>query len=478
MSTGTVPDRLKIAKIVPIYKKGSITEISNYRPISLLSIFDKILEKIVNKRLLGFLNKHDILYTHQYGFRSNHSTTFAVIDAIDAIYGYLDRNEYVIGTFFDLSKAFDTVNHDILLHKLQLYGIRGIANQWFASYLSNREQYVSIDKTNSQRIKVKHGVPQGSVLGPLLFILYINDISKCIPNHEIKLFADDTNLFTHGKDIKLLVSQTNTLLSELNIWFITNKLSLNADKTYYSVYSPTKPVCLSVYSPTKPVCLKQENLELSINRLTLEQVKICKYLGVIIDEELSWKDHIKYVIKKIVKFASIFYKLRSLIPSYCLKQIYYALVHSHILYAVEIYANTFITYIDPLIKVNNKLLRILQNKPWRTPVKSLYHTYSTLPVPDLHKLQLLCLVHRFLYNNAELPVMFQNYFILNCDVHTYGTRSCDKLHVSGVNKQFGLKSVKVKSCRLWNSLPKYVTQIVCLRKFKNAVKLCLGDQGL
>ena len=288
MYSGTVPHELKIANVIPIFKKGDVLIPCNYRPISLLSVFHKLLEKIIYKKIISFLEKYKILYNYKFGFRSNHSTTLALIEVLDEIYKNLDQQNYVIGTFFDLSKAFDTVNHEILLQKLSYYGIRGIALSWIKSYLDNRQQYVSIDKTNSATKVVNYGVPQGSVLGPLLFLLYVNDISNCIPNCNLRLFADDTNMFTYGRNLNTLVEETNICLDKLNTWFLANKLTLNVDKTCYIVFAPFKNIVSS-----------DHNFQLSINNVILQQLRSCKYLGVMFDDGLSWKPHIfDFVLRK------------------------------------------------------------------------------------------------------------------------------------------------------------------------------------
>ena len=230
-STGQFPSVLKIAKVIPIHKKQSKVDYTNYRPISLQSNIEKIIEKLMYKRLSNFLDINNLMYSLQFGFRPKYSTTHALINLPWSIRQSLDEGSFGCGMFVDLQKAFDTVDHKILLHKLEYYGIRGVCNDWFKSYLSDRKQFVSIDGHNSDLMTVDCGVPQGSVLGPLLFLIYINDLHKAIQYCKVHHFADDTNLFHTSQSVKNLNKLVNRDMKHLNNWLSANKISLNVEKT-------------------------------------------------------------------------------------------------------------------------------------------------------------------------------------------------------------------------------------------------------
>ena len=213
--TGVIPNDLKIALVTPVFKANDKEEFNNYRPISVLSCFSKILEKIMYKRVIKYLDKNNILFQSQYGFRKKHSTNLATIELMTKILQAIENGEYTVGVFLDLAKAFDSVNHEILLRKLEHYGIRGIVLEWFTNYLTNRKQIVKYKFEKSERLTIKCGVPQGSVLGPLLFLIYMNDISRCSEILSVILFADDTNLFYSHKNIDTLNKTVNQELKKI-----------------------------------------------------------------------------------------------------------------------------------------------------------------------------------------------------------------------------------------------------------------------
>ena len=225
---------------VMVFKNGDRSQLNNYRPISVLPTFSKILEKLTCNRLVSYLSKHAILCSNQFGFRSNHDTSMAVIDMVDEISSAMDSSRFSIGVFVDLPKAFDTLNHKILLTKLNHYGIRGTALDWFESYLSNRRQYVEYNGIKSNLCELICGVPQGSVLGPVLFVLYINDIVNAPKTLKLILFADDTNLFISDANIDRLIATINSDLLCLANWFAVNRLSLNVNKTNFILYNSTQ----------------------------------------------------------------------------------------------------------------------------------------------------------------------------------------------------------------------------------------------
>ena len=338
--SGVFPNELKLANVVPIFKSGDNAIFSNYRPVSVLPVFSKIIERIMYNRLLAFLNKHDVLYDFQFGFREKYSTYMALITLVEKISTALDKGQKVIGVFLDFSKAFDTVNHSILLKKLEHYGVRGVALKWFENYLSSRKQYVSFNSAKSTAATITCGVPQGSILGPLLFLIYINDMSHVAKNSFMLLFADDSNLFFTGKDMNDLVCKVNAELQSIMTWLQVNRLSLNIKKTHYIVFCGKKNF--------------DGNLDIKINNTMIDRVFSTKFLGVQIDQHLNWKCHIDYIAKKLSKCVGILSRARCYLPKECLINLYYTFAYPYFTYCIHVWGNTYSTYLDKLIKMQKK----------------------------------------------------------------------------------------------------------------------------
>ena len=345
-NTGIFPDNMKLAKVIPLFKGGSKLSVNNYRPISLLPLISKILEKLMHQRLTSFLNRFDILFENQFGFQKGKSTSQAILSLNKKIIDAIEKKKVPISIFLDFAKAFDTVNHSILLDKLYHYGIRGAAFNWFQSYLSDRHQIVEVNGKKSNKSLITCGVPQGSILGPLLFILYVNDMYKCSNKFIFTLFADDTSLFYAADKTADISNILNIELGNVSDWLVANKLSLNVSKSNYIIFEPI-------------TCKHKFNLQLMIMNENLERVEQAKYLGVFIDKKLNWAVHINYINQKLCKSLGILSKLRHYLNRDCLKQIYFAFFQSHINYALLNWGYTYKTHLENIEISMNKAVRIM-----------------------------------------------------------------------------------------------------------------------
>ena len=472
--SGSFPDPLKIAKVIPIHKNGSTQDMSNYRPISLLSIFDKIMEKIMHKRLYKFLELNNILYSKQFGLRKNNSTIDALIKITDKIRESVDKGKYGCGIFIDLRKAFDTVNHNILLLKMEHYGVRGPSLQWFRSYLSERKQYVYINGECSELKQISCGVPQGSVLGPLLFLIYINDLPNISKKLDLYLFADDTNIYYEDKSLENLEIRVNKELKNLYLWLSVNRLVLNIEKTNFVIFHPFN----------KPL---KYNVTILIHKKAITEKKSIKYLGILIDSTLSWKDHITNLSKKLSRTVGILYKLRPFVNLKIMKDIYYALFYSHLVYGIHVWGSACDSSLNIIQVLQKRVVRLVTYNdtlpvfPGPLPASSpLFVKLGFLNLKDIFKFQISIFIHKCLY--LRFSDNFKDWFTLNHTKHDYITRhnysnpsnkvASNSLFIPQARtSNYGLKMLKVKGPKIWNSLPPVIRTTQSPYSFKRSLKL-------
>ena len=459
--SGIFPDKMKLAKVIPLFKKGCLLTASNYRPISLLSVFSKITEKVMYERLYKFLEKHEILYTLQFGFRASHSINHALVSLTEAIKNSLDNRKFGCGIFIDLQKAFDTVNHDILLMKLEHYGIRGAAQKWFKSYLSDRKQYVSINGSNSSYLNVTCGVPQGSVLGPLLFLIYINDLPLASSKLAFYLFADDTNIYYEAESLTKLQCVVNKELKKVKMWLDVNKLSLNIDKTNFVIFK-------------SPQHFSPETTTIRFGNLPVKQTCYVKFIGVLLDENLSWKYHLTELSKKLARTCGMFFKVRHFLPINVLICLYNSLFSPFLQYGILVWGLTYETYINPVFLLQKRVVRAISFVHFTAPSSPIFSDLKILKLHDLFQLKLLSFVYDLV--NRTSPSCFHSFFDLVESVHRYGTRQVTKKDIFLTQKntlQYGIRSVRFFGAKCWNDIPVDIKRSPSANIFRQKLKAFL-----
>ena len=458
---GVFPDAMKIAKVSPLFKSGNYMKVNNYRPVSILPVLSKILERLMYNRLMKFVEDFDILYDFQFGFRKCHSTFMALASSVNHIVNALQFGKYSIGVYLDFSKAFDTLNHDILFLKLNHYGIRGIALDWIKSYMVNRKQYVMYNDNSSDIRSITCGVPQGSILGPLLFLLYVNDLPNISDILFTIMFADDTSMFINGNDLKAMETQLNSELKEVSIWLQVNKLSLNVEKSCFVVFKSVKKSDLEV--------------NLCINDKCLSRVNQVKFLGTIIDHKLTWRPHIDYISKKLSKAIAIMYRIKPYVTQETLCGLYYSLIYPYLTYCNVIWGNTFKTHLKPIISLQRKAVRCLNFRNYNDfSTDALMIELKLIKLSDLNKYLTCQFMHKLHY--GLVPNVFNDYFTCNRSVHEYNTRLREGFHVPKIGNDYGKRTLKYNGCLLWNKIILLNVNFDCsLASFQHKIRYNLSS---
>ena len=398
--------------------------IKNYRPISVLPVISKIFQMAIHEQLSDYFTTNSLFCKQQYGFMKNASTELAALELIDRLLNQLNARKIPTNLYLDLSKAFDSISHDILLDKLRYYGVTDGSIQLLKSYLSNRKQYVQIDGVMSSMQYIQTGIPQGSIVGPLLFSIYINDIVKCTEKFNCILYADDTTLNStidcFGKEIHVIEQNISAELQRISKWLELNRLQLNTEKSKFMLF----------HMPQKSI----PNLKLTISGSIIERVTQFKFLGLNIDSNLNWKAHLSAVSTKVSRVIGLLHKLKYVFPSYSLRMIYNSLILPHFNYSLLAWG----CKCQNIEILQKKAIRIVHFKSPIAHTEPILKAMNQLKLSDMYTCHLLKLYYK-LYRN-RLPTYFEN-FIPEYGESNHNLRN-RHIHLPDVRCEFGKLNAK------------------------------------
>ena len=444
LESGEFPQEMKRADVIPLYKTKERFLVNNYRPISLLLTISKVLEKIVYKRTYSFLNDTNQLYQSQYGFRSGHSCESAICELVGTIAKNQEEGLHTIGLFIDLSKAFATLDHKILLQKLYKYGIRGICLDWFNSYLEKREMRskctVNDNLAYSNYYDMGYGTPQGSCLGPLLFLVFINDIHTSITFSSTILFADDTTLLHSHRNLRYLKWCIEEDLKNLMDWFKANQLTMNMDKTEFVLFSKNNS--------------QSETIDLDLDGIVLKSTTNVKFLGLWIDNKLTWKKHLGVLLVKLKQNTNLLKLGNKFLTKRVKKHVYYAHLYSHIIYGLVLWGNMLDqTSLNKIQTCMNKCFTLITHKE---ATKSNFKEERFLTLAQLIKLENSKFGYK-LYHN-QLPTKLQSLVVTDSKKkdltkrHKYQTRSKKTLNFPQATTKMYHTSYLFQSLKEYNDI--------------------------
>lgn len=407
---GEVPEGLKISKVIPIYKgDGDKNEVCNYRPISISSILSKLLETYINNQLSNYLSKNNLMDKQQYGFRNCSNTNAALFDLITEVQAGVSKKQRVAVVFFDLAKAFDSVDRKILLRILLECGVFEKEHKWFKNYLSGRKQYTEYEQYKSKIEDIEFGVIQGSSLGPTLFACYISSFSKLKLKAKAFLYADDIAIVFRENNYTELEKQINLDLKEISEWMKIHKLTVNINKTKYMLIKKQMTAKIKImYSGTE-----------------IEEVDIFKYLGIYIDAKLNWNQQSNEIAKKTRRIAGVFKLAQKRVPYEQKSSIFYCLFHSTISYGIIVWGNTYLKNMAMLQRIQNKAIKNLYGLNHRSSTTEIHKRFGILTL-ELHKKMIQAMQ---IHNMKTKKIKTNVDIIQNSEMHSYSTRTANNIHL-------------------------------------------------
>lgn len=450
VTCGVFPTCFKLARIIPIFKSKDRLLVNNYRPISLTNLVSKLFEKLMICRMFKFVNQNNTLSNQQFGFREGRSTSDAILEFVDECISALDNRRSLVAVYLDFSKAFDTVNHTILLKKMYRLGFRGVILDWVKSFLTDRRIVVDVDGVLSDECVVNIGLPQGAVSSALFFLLYINDMPNISNSINLVQFADDTTIFASGENINHLCEHMSSQLEHVDNYLRANRLSLNINKSCFMIFSHNK------VDPNMSIKMRNEDIVF---------VSKTNFLGVTIDDKLNFTDHVISVRKKLSRSLGIIFKLVNCVPPRIVKQLYYSLFYPHLSYAVTVWGRSSITNINKVTNINVKAIKLVSKvcEPvgLHTNLLSFKSVYSYFTLIKLFNCLNKC-NHFYFFNklNNLIPI------------HSHETRSSSVIHFNTPHyyKSVSQKFFIYQCVLLWNRLPEEVRNGYCIMKFKRIIK--------
>ena len=460
IETSLFPDLWKVARVTPIFKAGDRANKSNYRPISVLPVISRLFEKLIYNQLYQFLNENGLLAPEQSGFRALHSTVSSLLKNTDDWYSGIDLGKLVGIVYVDLKKAFDTVDHEILCSKLKHYGIKYRELQWFQSYLSYRKQFCRVNGACSKTEGINIGVPQGSCLGPLLFLIYINDITQVVQESVLSMYADDTCLCYQSKDLSNLNETINSDLDKLDKWLKGNKLSLNVTKT--------NSMLITTKNKHRILRRDDQGLNLQIGTTEIGVIEQAKYLGVQIDNSLSWNEQIKNISSKVSKALGILKYAKKYLPQKTLETLYTSIVEPHFRYCCSVWGCAGLTLINQLQKLQNRAARIVTGSGYETPSAQLIQSLGWKNIAQLIDNELRIMVYKSLHDRA--PQYLSDLFSRNSQALPCTLRnSKTDMRVPLKTTTTGQKSFSFRGAKSWNSLTATSKLAPSLNIFKDTI---------